>query len=143
MDKQSISSTLKREIPRIDNKEAFRIAGVFWGEITRYANTKKKEAVETQSKQKAEGECDNSEYRMTPEERAQVLADLLDKKLKTGEILASELRELKDIFNLKAKDQDISIEQVDYSDIDPETFDIIQCVGESIRRSNATGNTSS
>jgi Ca2+-binding EF-hand superfamily protein len=61
---------------------------------------------------------------------------MLDEKLKNRELTASELREMKDIFNLKAKDQDIRIEMVDFSKAYPEEFDIINVVMEHINRKN-------
>jgi hypothetical protein len=43
---------------------------------------------------------------------------------------------MKDIFNLKAKDQDIRIEMVDFAKAYPEEFDIINVVMEHINRKN-------
>jgi hypothetical protein len=81
-------------------------------------------------------EYQRASVRLTPEERAQELSDMLDEKLKNRELTASELREMKDIFNLKAKDQDIRIEMVDFSKAYPEEFDIINVVMEHINRKN-------
>jgi predicted amidohydrolase YtcJ len=64
----------------------------------------------------------------TPEQRSAEVAKLLDWKLQTKELTASELRELKDIFNLKSADQDIHIEQVDFTSIEPELADIVAAV---------------
>jgi len=64
----------------------------------------------------------------TPEQRSEEVAKLLDYKLYTKELTASELRELKDIFNLKAKDQDVIIEQTDFRAIEPELADIVAAV---------------
>ncbi len=73
---------------------------------------------------------------LTPEERADELAKLLDSKLCSGEITASEIRELKDIFNLKAKDQDIHIQMIDYRSIDPENADVVAAVKWQILKYN-------
>jgi hypothetical protein len=81
-------------------------------------------------------EYQRASVRLTPEERAQELSDMLDEKLKNRELTASELREMKDIFNLKAKDQDIRIEMVDFAKAYPEEFDIINVVMEHINRKN-------
>jgi hypothetical protein len=76
--------------------------------------------------------------RLTPEERAQELSDLLDEKLKNRELTASELREMKDIFNLKAKDQDIIIQMMDFRAIDPKMADIVKAVQWQIDDANDT-----
>jgi hypothetical protein len=73
----------------------------------------------------------------TPEERSAKVGLLLDYKLHTKEMTASELREFKDIFNLKSQDQDIIIEQVSYVDIDPDNADIIKAVNWQIKAFNA------
>ncbi len=73
---------------------------------------------------------------LTPEERADELAKLLDNKLVTGEITASEIRELKDIFNLKAKDQDIHIQMIDYRSIDHDNADVVAAVKWQIMKFN-------
>ena len=72
----------------------------------------------------------------TPEQRSEEVAKLLDYKLFTKELTASELRELKDIFNLKAKDQDIHIEQVDFRSIEPELADVVAAVEWQINEYN-------
>ena len=82
---------------------------------------------------KAKEEQSGSDYPddfkgFTPEQRSEEVAKLLDYKLFTKELTASELRELKDIFNLKAKDQDIHIEQVDFRSIEPELADVVAAV---------------
>lgn len=82
-----------------------------------------------EAKAKAEGaEYPDDFVVFTPEQRAEEVAKLLDYKLKTKELTASELRELKDIFNLKVKDQDIHIEQVDFRAIEPELADVVAAV---------------
>jgi hypothetical protein len=73
----------------------------------------------------------------TPEQRSEEVAKLLDYKLYTKELTASELRELKDIFNLKAKDQDVIIEQVDFRSIEPELADIVAGVNWQINEYNS------
>lgn len=72
----------------------------------------------------------------TPEERADALAMMLDEKLHNKELTASEIRELKDVFNLKQKDQDITIVQSDFRVIDPESADIISAVNWQITEYN-------
>lgn len=80
---------------------------------------------------------------LTPVERAEELAKLLDHKLTSGEITASEIRELKDIFNLKAKDQDIHIQMIDYRSVDPENADVVAAVGWQIMKFNEGATSSS
>lgn len=80
---------------------------------------------------------------LTPVERAEELAKLLDHKLTSGEITASEIRELKDIFNLKAKDQDIHIQMIDYRSVDPENADVVAAVGWQIKKFNEGATSSS
>ena len=90
---------------------------------------------------KAKEEQSGSDYPddfkgFTPEQRSEEVAKLLDYKLFTKELTASELRELKDIFNLKAKDQDIHIEQVDFRSIEPELADVVAAVEWQINEFN-------
>ena len=90
---------------------------------------------------KAKEEQSGSDYPddfkgFTPEQRSEEVAKLLDYKLFTKELTASELRELKDIFNLKAKDQDIHIEQVDFRAIEPELADVVAAVEWQINEFN-------
>jgi Ca2+-binding EF-hand superfamily protein len=83
-------------------------------------------------------EFERASVRLTPEERAQELSDMLDEKLKNRELTASELREMKDIFNLKAKDQDIIIQMMDFRAIDPKMADIVKAVQWQIDDANDT-----
>jgi hypothetical protein len=83
-------------------------------------------------------EYQRASVRLTPEERAQELSDMLDEKLKNRELTASELREMKDIFNLKAKDQDILIQMMDFRAIDPKMADVVAAVGWQIESVNDT-----
>jgi hypothetical protein len=69
----------------------------------------------------------------TPEERMIAVELLLDKKVDSGEITSSEFREFKDVFNLKQKDQDITINQADFRAVDPEGADIIKAVNWQIK----------
>ena len=71
-----------------------------------------------------------------PRRAGKDLTDLLDEKLVSRELTASEIRELKDIFNLKAKDQGILIEQVDFRELIGE--DAKAVVEAEIKRANKT-----
>ena len=133
MEKASIASQLQVH-GGLNGSDANRVAGVIWSSVCKHTKICEKFAKEEEAKKHVSTE----RVRLTPEERAQETADLLDEKLVSREITAAELRELKDIFNLKAKDQDIAIEMVDYSGVDPETFNVVDVVQEMIRRSNAT-----
>ena len=96
---------------------------------------------EAKAEAKKDKKADGAEYPddfqgFTPEQRSEEVAKLLDYKLFTKELTASELRELKDIFNLKAKDQDIHIEQVDFRAVEPELADIVAAVNWQITEYN-------
>lgn len=116
MDKQSISSTLKREIPRLDNKEAFRIAGVLWGEITRYANAKKKEEARSVSGGNISSDLIKHymESPMSPEFEAKGLRAILHAGIDTGNLPAPLLAALEKIIGINTG-EDVKIEMVDFS----------------------------
>ena len=107
-----INDVLKKHIPLEEGKKAFNRG--CWAAATEINRAFLK--VEKARAEKLGVATSRGGVRLTPEERAQEMADFLDEKLVSRELTASEIRELKDIFNLKAKDQGILIEQVDFRD---------------------------
>ena len=130
MNKDKLYAHIKQTFPELDNKTLNSYCVALWSDISAWHRSDKKEAVEKERKaQEVQGADYPDDFVMfTPEQRSEEVAKLLDYKLKTKELTASELRELKDNFNLKAKDQDILIEQVDFRAIDPELADVVAAV---------------
>lgn len=110
MNVQEINDVLKKHIPMEEGKKAFNQG--CWAAATEINRAFLK--VEKARAEQLGVSTSRGGVRLTPEERAQEMADLLDEKLVSRELTASEIREMKDIFNLKAKDQDILIEQADF-----------------------------
>jgi hypothetical protein len=143
MNKDVLFADIKEAFPQLDNKEINRFCVKHWSNISAWHRKDKKEGIDA-VKAEAEKVSSGAEYPddfvlFTPEQRAEEVAKLLDYKLKTKELTASELRELKDIFNLKAKDQDIKIEQVDFRAVEPELADIVAAVEWQIIEYNKEG----
>jgi hypothetical protein len=143
MNKDVLFADIKEAFPQLDNKEINRFCVKHWSNISAWHRKDKKEGMDA-VKAEAEKVSSGAEYPddfvlFTPEQRAEEVAKLLDYKLKTKELTASELRELKDIFNLKAKDQDIKIEQVDFRAVEPELADIVAAVEWQIIEYNKEG----
>jgi hypothetical protein len=149
MNEYTIDSILKREFPTIDGKRSWGITNEIWKHCVKYgkdlAAIERKECEDKAEKARKEAEdakkakgasSDPNRVVLTPEQRADELAALLDEKLLSRELTASDIRELKDIFNLKAKDQDIVIEMVDFANAYKEEFDIMQAAMELIKRYN-------
>ena len=127
-----IKSCLKDHLTKEANPDVWtlskKITSIFSSNLRENLKIQKNE-IELERTVKAEGASYPDDFVVfTPEQRSEEVAKLLDYKLKTKELSASELRELKDIFNLKAKDQDIHIEQVDFRDVEPELADIVAAV---------------
>jgi len=130
MNREVLYSEVKRAFPKLDNKAVHAFTGGLWSLILKWH---KNELAQATAKLRSELTVQPSDdiegfEGYTPEERSSKVALLLDYKLHTKEMTASELREFKDIFNLKAQDQDIIIEQIDYTNIDPNNADIIKAV---------------
>lgn len=143
MNEYTIDGILKREYKGFDNKEYWRVAKEIWKHVVEYGKTIEKAAkeewakeAEKQAKEANEKKRSGKQSLLTPEQRSEELAALLDEKLISRELTASDIRELKDIFNLKAKDQDIVIQMVDFEKAYSEEFDIIRAVSEQINRKN-------
>ena len=134
MNKDVLARKIKKEWPELDNKQINGFAIELWSDISTWNREQKSKAIEAIEKPKKASSSKTVRY--TPEERAQALSDLLDEKLDSGEITSSEIREFKDIFNLKAKDQDITIVQADFRGIDPDTADILEAVNWQINEYN-------
>jgi len=130
MNAEILYSEVKRAFPRLDNKAVHAFCKGLWSMILKWKKNEVTTAVaELRSELTVKPSSDIEGFEgYTPEERSAKVALLLDYKLHTKEMTASELREFKDIFNLKAQDQDIIIEQIDYTDIDPNNADIIKAV---------------
>ena len=140
MNKDKLAAHIKQTFPELDNKALNTYCVALWSDISawhREGKEKALEKVETKAKEASAGAEYPDDFEVfTPEQRSEEVAKLLDYKLKTKELTASELRELKDIFNLKAKDQDIHIEQVDFRSIEPELADVVAAVGWQIAEYN-------
>jgi hypothetical protein len=149
MNEYTIDSILKREFPNIEGKRSWGITNEIWKHCVKYGKDlelmARKECEEKAEKARKEAEdakkakvasSDPNRVVLTPEQRADELAALLDEKLLSRELTASDIRELKDIFNLKAKDQDIVIEMVDFANAYKEEFDIMNAAVELIKRYN-------
>ena len=132
----SISAMWRQHFPDGDNKVGHALAKTLLADIVTWGREKdadrkrdiKKAVAEVKKPKETASEYPEDFVGFTPEQRGKEVAKLLDYKLFTRELTASELRELKDIFNLKAADQDIIIEQVDYTAIDPNGASIIDAV---------------
>ena len=139
MTRETLYADVKRAFPSLNNKDVHAFCGAQWSTILKW---KKNEVATATAELRSEltvkptDDIDGFEG-YTPEERSAKVGLLLDYKLHTKEITASELREFKDIFNLKAQDQDITIEQIDYTSIDPNNADIIKAVNWQIEAFNA------
>lgn len=108
------------------NKAKHALAGALLSEQKR-SDDATKEKLKTKGGVKPT--VDTSDLKLlSPEERAEQLAKLLDSKLLSGDISASEIRELKDIFNLKQKDQDLHIQVTDFSSVNPELAEVAKAV---------------
>ncbi len=142
MNLNDINMRLKNTFKDGDNAAIWAVSKAIWADVVNYGKFwekegkkaateefEKKMAEEVEKRKKIEGElksvgkkvkgCDDGKGALlTPEERSEMLARLMDEKLIDGSLAASEIRELKDIFNLKAADQDIRIEMVDFRQID-------------------------
>ncbi len=135
MDAMELHMEMKVLLKDYDSKND---AGKLWEFCQKVAERVDSEMAAMLSSRKKE--YTRSSCRLTPEERAQELSDMLDEKLKNRELTASELREMKDIFNLKAKDQDILIQMMDFRSIDPKMADVVAAVGWQIGSVNDTTN---
>jgi hypothetical protein len=136
---QEINADILAVYPEIDKKILKRISTVLSAKIqARLKAMDERVKLALGAEKRASEKLKDEKKGLSPEQRMQELSDVLDEKLLSREITASEIRELKDIFNLKAKAQDILIEMADYREIDPESFDIVKCVQELIDRHNAT-----
>ena len=138
MNREVLYSEVKRAFPKLDNKAVHAFCGGMWSQMLKWHKNELSQALaELRSELTVKPSSDIEGFEgYTPEERSAKVALLLDYKLHTKEMTASELREFKDIFNLKAQDQDIIIEQIDYTDIDPNNADIIKAVNWQIEAFN-------
>lgn len=144
MDKQIIFNLLNKELPDTDNKLLYNVAGILYSQVAKWNKEQKKAAVnEIKSKQEAEKREKPKLKRLTDEERAEAVGALLDSKVVSGEITAAELAQFKDLFNLKARDQDILIELMDFSRIDPNGASVIEAVNWQIKEYNDSTNSNS
>ena len=138
MDAHELHKEMKANFKECTEKGNTGCLWPFCEKIAAQANNEARELLLSRKK-----EFERASVRLTPEERAQELSDMLDEKLKNRELTASELREMKDIFNLKAKDQDIHIQMMDFRAIDPKMADVVAAVGWQIEEANATPNSQS
>jgi hypothetical protein len=139
MNAEILYAEVKRAFPSLDNKKVHAFCKGLWSQILKWKKNELSQALAELRSELTIKPADDIEgfEGYTPEERSAKVGLLLDYKLHTKEITASELREFKDIFNLKAQDQDITIEQVSYADIDPDNADIIKAVNWQIEAFNA------
>jgi hypothetical protein len=135
MNKDKLYSHIKQAFPKLDNKALNSYCVALWSDISAW-HREEKVKVKVSCEAVAKPSKASGGVRFSAEERAQALSDLLDEKLDSGEITASEIRELKDIFNLKAKDQDIQIVITDFSTINPELADVARAVEWQIEEFN-------
>ena len=146
MNEYTIDSVLKREFPNIDGKRSWGIANEIWKHCVKYGKdmeavgrkeSEEKARKEAEEAKKAKGvSSDPNRVVLTPEQRAVELAALLDEKLLSRELTASDIRELKDIFNLKAADQNIEIVMTDFRVVNPELARIVEAVNWQIEEFN-------
>lgn len=144
MNEHTIDGILKREYKGFDNKEYWRVAKEIWKHVVEYGKQIEKAAkvewqkeADKQAKEALEKQKGGKKSILTPEQRSEELAALLDEKLISRELTASDIRELKDIFNLKAKDQDIVIQMTDFRGVNPELADVVAAVKWQIEDFNA------
>ena len=97
-----------------------------------------KKSVETKSKQ---DERKLPEKRMTDDERKEMLELKLDGMLTDPKTTAADIKEFRDYFGLGSKKSDVYVSIVDYSEVDPKTFDIAKAVTMQIEGANATADT--
>lgn len=145
MNEYSIDSVLKREFQDIDGKRSWRISNEIWKMCVEYGKQieklARKECVEDAEKKAEEKYRKEIEKlkgsksggvagrKLTDEERAAEVMAFLDEKLQDRTLTAAELAQFKDIFNLKARDQDITIEMTDFRAVDPAGAKILEAVG--------------
>ena len=102
--------------------------------LVREAVKEVKEKVESEAKAK-EKELRTPSRLLTDEERTEALTMFLDGKLLDGTLSAAELAQFKDIYGLKAKDRDVTIQAVDFGDAFPDDADSIAVVTALIKQS--------
>jgi len=99
----------------------------------------KEKAVKTESKQ---AKAEPTERRLlTDEERSEELTKFLDSKLLDGTLSAAELAQFKDIYGLKAKDKDVTVDTIDFKEALPESYERIELVKKVIEEEISRANT--
>lgn len=123
MDKASIASVLQATSD-LGNKEAHRAAGAVWSEVLRARKVLEKEVRAETRKELIENPPQaliddilgtQDEDPMTEDELMDALRRLMEKRVREDTATAAEIAQIKDIFNLRQKERDITIEVVDHS----------------------------
>jgi hypothetical protein len=134
MDSQAIYRMLKTSYPSLDNKIANFMAQNVWSDVRKWHKAELKKAKDEVRESTVDRRA------LTDEERAEELTKFLDAKLLDGSMTAAELAQFKDIYGLKAKERDVSINVVEFKDVYPEYADVIattaELVDEKIRKAN-------
>lgn len=101
-----------------------------------------KAANKTESKQAKQTKPEPTERRLlTDEERSEELTKFLDSKLLDGTLSAAELAQFKDIYGLKAKDKDVTVDTIDFKEALPESYERIELVKKVIEEEISRVNT--
>jgi hypothetical protein len=134
MNKDVLFADIKEAFPQLDNKEINRFCVKHWSNISAWHRADKKQAVDAVKKeQESPANKPSLEQCLTDEQRAVELTKFLDGKLMDGSLSAAELAQFKDIYGLKAKDRDISINIVDFKDVYPEGANAIEVAASHIK----------
>jgi hypothetical protein len=132
MNKDILASSIKQTFPELDNKALNTFCVALWGNVSKWHREEKDKALKKAQAKSSDASTKNAPpddwEGYTEAERSEKIGKWFDWQVETGEMSASEFREAKDMFNLKAKDQDIHIEQVDFRSIEPELADVVAAV---------------
>lgn len=120
MNREVLYSEVKRAFPKLDNKAVHAFTGGLWSLILKWHKTAMREA---EASIKAEWEKAKvassmpSGKRMSEEELADAIDNLLCTKVADQTISAAEIAQLSSIRNLKKTDRDIVIQVVNYKEV--------------------------
>jgi len=148
MDKQLAFAVIKSYFPQVDGKRLNVCTVDLDRKYKIHYELEAKEKVEAAvAKAQARWEkeyvppvVESNRRKLTDEERTEELTAFLDGKLLDGSLSAAELAQFKDIYGLKAKDRDLTIEIIDFKDAYPEDANEIEVCAEVIRKKIAEAN---